>query len=738
MPHVAGCLKGTLQSLLYGYSTRDKPEIMKKHEIITSCAAGLEELVENEIQQFGGTSIECAKGMVSWQGDLESAYRCCLWSRFASRVFLQLSQFEVNNEEALYTKCLAIEWQNYFDEETSFAVNCTISAGSPINHNKYAALKVKDAIVDGFRDRTGRRPSVSTKKPGFQVHLHLEGEKATLALDMTGEALHRRGYRGSAGRAPLKENLGAAIVALGGWTDEEGGCFVDPMCGTGTLLIEAAFMFGDIAPGLFRYYYGFLGWKDHDDELWRKLIFEAEERKENGLQKKWPLIQGYDCDPVAVSSARKNVELSGLTEYIQIKQAELATLNPPAGSGLVISNLPYGERLSETVLVAQLYAAYGRIIRQKFHGWRTGAFIANPELTDSFGLTWQEKHKLHNGSIPCRLLISTVIEDTSSVFQWQPGAAQKEEQEDAFGNRLRKNLKKTLKWAKREGIFCFRVYDRDLPDYNISVDLYEKWVHIHEYAPPKTIDPAVASARLRSAIKIVRDILGVRSDRVFVKKRERQRGKNQYEKRGSQKKMYTVREGACHYLVNFRDYLDTGLFLDHRPVRKKIFQAARGKRFLNLFGYTGTASVQAALGGAASTTTVDLSATYLHWARMNFALNGLAEKNHRTEQMDCIKWLHSNVSVYDLILLDPPTFSNTKKEGLVFDVQKDHIELIHSAMSRLSSEGLLLFSTNYRQFKLEKDIEEQYDVVNITQQTIPFDYSRNKRIHMCWEIRKKQ
>ncbi len=738
MPHVAGCFKGILQSALYRYSTRVKLDIMKKHEIITSCAAGLEELVESEIQQLGGISIECTRGMVSWQGDLESAYRCCLWSRFASRVFLQLAQFEVNNEETLYTKCLAIEWQNYFDEETSFAVNCTMSAGSPIHHNKYAALKVKDAIVDGFRDRTGRRPSVSTKQPGFQVHLHLEGEKATLALDMTGEGLHRRGYRGSAGRAPLKENLGAAIVAFCGWPEKNDPCLVDPMCGTGTLLIEAAFMFGDIAPGLFRWYYGFLGWKGHDGELWQNLVLEAEERKEKGLQKEWPQILGYDCDPIAVSSARKNIELAGLADFIQIKQAELATLNPPAGTGLVVSNLPYGERLSETALVAQLYAAYGRILRQKFCNWRTGVFIANPDLTDSFGLSWQDKFKLHNGSIPCRLLISNLIEKSDPFFYWQPLPVQNEEQEDAFGNRLRKNLKKTLKWAKRENVSCFRVYDRDLPDYNISIDFYGKWIHIHEYAPPKTIDPAVASARLRSAVKTVKNVLGVRSDRVFVKKRERQRGKKQYEKRGGQNKMHTVNEGACHFLVNFRDYLDTGLFLDHRPLRKKIFQTARGKRFLNLFGYTGTASVHAALGGAASTVTVDLSATYLHWTRMNFALNGLAEKNHRTEQMDCVKWLHSNTSMYDLILLDPPTFSNTKKEGLVFDVQKDHVELVHSAMSRLSSEGLLLFSTNYRQFKLEKDLEEQYDIVNITQQTIPFDYSRNKKIHLCWEIRKNK
>lgn len=703
-------------------------------ELVAGCAAGLETLVKEEVEDFGGQDVQFSTGVVRWRGDLSSAYRCCLWSRYASRVFLQLDRFFIDKEESLYRNALVIAWHDHLTEDTGFAVSCTLSGDSVITHSQYAALKVKDALVDYFRERTGQRPSVKTDRPDVQIHLHVEKNLATISLDLSGESLHRRGYRDKSGRAPLKETLGAAIVALSGWPKDPG-TLVDPMCGTGTLLIEAAMMFGDSAPGLSRQYFGFLGWLGHDESLWHALVTEAIEREERGTQKNWPVILGYDCDPVVVNAARKNIERAGLDEHIKVKQAELATLWPPDNKGTLLVNLPYGERLSETEVVSQLYRGYGRILRRRFQGWRAGVFIANPDLTDSFGLPWQTKHRLFNGSIPCRLLTAIVSREEPQDFQWQLKANDGEEKDNEFGNRLRKNLRQILKWAGREGITCFRVYDRDLPEYNLTVDLYGKWVHIQEYAPPKTVDSQLAAARFDSAVRTVKDILNVRSDRVFLKTRERQKGKKQYEKKGDQRKMYEVREGACSFLVNFTDYLDTGIFLDHRPVRERIFRMAKGKRFLNLFGYTGTVTVHAALGGAASTTTVDLSATYLQWARMNFALNGLGEVTNRVEQADCRQWLEDCRATFDLIFIDPPTFSNTKKEKRVFDVQKDHAGLIQAAMSRLDQAGLLIFSTNFRRFKLDEAVLEKYEVKDISRDSLAFDFSRNKKVHMCWEVR---
>jgi len=707
---------------------------MKKYELIASCASGLEKLVEEEVLTFGGEDVNSANGVVTWKGSLESGYRCCLWSRFSSRVYLQLAQFPIVDEETLYQKCMDVDWHNHLTEETSFAVSCTLSGESPITHSRYAALKIKDGLVDTFRNKTGKRPSVKTSRPDVQVHLHVDGKIAALSLDLSGESLHRRGYRGVAVKAPLKETLGAAIVALSGWINDAG-TLIDPMCGTGTLLIEAALMFGDSAPGLSRSHFGFFGWLGHDENLWNSLVTEALEREEKGLEKNWPLMLGYDCDPVAVSAARKNIEMAGLAEYIQVKQAELATLGSPSKHGMLLSNLPYGERLSEREQVSRLYRAYGRILKQRFSGWKVGVFISNPTLTDSFTLVWDQKHKLYNGSIPCRLLTGSVS-DEEKVFKWLPVEQSGDDQGSEFGNRLRKNLKKMLKWAAKEGVSCFRVYDRDLPDYNISIDLYSKWVHIHEYAPPKTIDPQVAASRMAAAVKCVRDILGVRSNRIFIKARERQKGRKQYEKKGNSGKMYEVREGECSFLLNFTDYLDTGLFLDHRPVREKIYREAKGKRFLNLYGYTGTATVHAAMGGAASTTTVDLSATYLHWAKMNLALNGLTELRNKVEQADCLRWLEETNSKFDLIFIDPPTFSNTKKDHRVFDVQKDHERLIELAMAHLAVDGLLIFSTNFRRFKLGEKLLKLYEIKDISRESVPFDFSRNEKIHKCWEIRK--
>lgn len=710
----------------------------KVYQLVMAYAAGLENLVREEVESFGGREMQCGGGAVRCQGTLDVAYRSCLWSRFASRVYLELSRFSLTSEAELYDQIRAIPWHEHLSEDTTFAVSCTLSGDAVLGHSQYAALKVKDALVDNFRERTGRRPSVKTDRPGVQLHLHVEKNLATLSLDLSGESLHRRGYREGSGKAPLKETLGAAIVALSGWP-EACGTLIDPMCGTGTLLIEAALMYGDSAPGLSRRYFGFFGWLGHDEALWRSLVSEAVEREGRGSDRKWPAILGYDCDPVVVAAARENIEKAGLEPYIRVRQAELANLEPPPGdSGMLLVNLPYGERLSEKELVAQLYRGYGRILRQRFAGWKTGVFIANPELTDSFALPWQHRYRLFNGPIPCRLLVGGVPREAMQDFQWQPKAKSEDDNENEFGNRLRKNLRQMLKWAGREGVSCFRVYDRDLPDYNLTVDLYGKWALIQEYAPPKSVDPAVAAARFAGAVRTVKEVLGLRSDRVFLKTRERQKGKKQYEKQGEQRRMYEVREGAGAFLVNFTDYLDTGLFLDHRPVRERIFQLARGKRFLNLFGYTGTATVHAALGGAASTVTVDTSATYLQWARMNLAVNGLGELTNRVEQADCLSWLAQCRATFDLIFVDPPTFSNTKKEHRVFDVQRDHAVLLEKAMAHLAREGLLIFSTNYRQFKLDEHLPATYQVTDISRQSLAVDFSRNQKVHRCWEFRHRR
>ncbi len=707
----------------------------KQYRMVASCAAGLEDLVMGEVKLFTGTGVTASKGVVSWLGTLESGYRACLWSRFASRVFLQLGQFVITDEEMLYSSCKLIPWEQHMELDTTFAVDCTLSGDTPLGHSRFAALRLKDGLVDSFRERVGERPTVNTDNPGIRFHLHIEANMATVSLDLSGESLHRRGYRVTGCLAPLKETLAAALVALSGWLEADPPLtLLDPLCGTGTLLIEAALMFGDSAPGLSRSSFGFMGWSQHDALLWKNLVEEAVSREEAGYLRKWPLLLGYDADPKVVAAARKNIEKAGLEDYIRVKQAELARLQPPTHSGMLLSNLPYGERLSETEEVSYLYRAYGRIVRERFGDWKTGVFIANPDLTDSFSLSWTKKIRLYNGSLPCRLLLGSAPDSPAEPFRWCLKGVQGESE---FTNRLGKNMKKLLRWSEKEGISCFRIYDRDLPDYNISIDLYGKWVHVQEYAPPKSIDPELAGARFSQALQGICEVLGVRRERIFIKTRRRQKGSKQYQQQDNRKKMHEVREGNCYFLVNFTDYLDTGLFLDNRPLRLRIAREALGKKFLNLFGYSGTASVHAAVGGAQATTTVDLSANYLQWTRMNLSLNGCAENIHTTVEADCLLWLAKNQAKYDLIFVDPPTFSNTKKEKRVFDIQRDHVSLLKLAMERLEPEGTLIFSTNFRKFSLNREIEDLFKVKEITRETLPFDFSRNPGIHQCWELRDK-
>ena len=707
--------------------------------LTATCAAGVESLLVDEIIACGGAEPFSYRGGVSWQGSLESGYRACLWSRFASRILLQIGDFPAVNEEDLYQGALgAIDWQRHLSLNHTFSIDCTLGR-TGINHSQFAGLRVKDGLADFFRERTGERPSVDTVRPAVRFSVYVDEGQARVAVNLSGESLHRRGYRTDTGVAPLKETLAAAIVALAGCDREMGPdqALLDPMCGSGTLLIEAALLLGDSAPGLSRSAFGFQGWPGHDSDLWSRLVDEAVAREEMGLDRPWPLIVGYDCDPVAVAAARKNIERAGLADRIQVHQGQLARLRPPTAKGLLVCNPPYGERLGEAEEAIWLYRCLGRILAREFVGWRLGLFTSQPDLADRLGQTGTVSHRLYNGPIACRLVCSRgIVPVSDEAFVWPLAGGELTGDGADFANRLRKNLTKSIKWAQKQGVSCYRVYDRDLPDYNVAIDLYEKWIHVQEYAPPSQMDETLASRRFSLVLSWLRELLGARRERIFIKTRSRQKGRQQYEKKGRAGKMFEVREGECFFLVNLSDYLDTGLFLDHRPVRLRIGERAAGKRFLNLFSYTGTATIHAAVGGAESTTSVDLSSTYSAWARMNLALNGFGGRAHEVVQADCLQWLTEDRSSYDLIFVDPPTFSNTKKKQQVFDIQTDHVRLLTLAMARLAPTGLLIFSTNFRKFELDLGLSEHFQVHEISRETIPADFSRNSKIHCCWEFQR--
>ncbi|MDR3415407.1 MAG: bifunctional 23S rRNA (guanine(2069)-N(7))-methyltransferase RlmK/23S rRNA (guanine(2445)-N(2))-methyltransferase RlmL [Nevskia sp.] len=721
-----------------------------------SCSRGLEPLLVQEAAALGATEVREQNGGIACRGDWSCAYRICLWSRLASRVLLQLASAETTTAEQLYAASKEIDWPGWFSASRSFAVEVA-GHSSALTHTHFAALKVKDAIADRFRDDHGRRPDVDAAEPDIPVHLHLNDALSTLSLDLSGGSLHRRGYRARGAAAPLKETLAAAILLRSGWSTiaQGGGALVDPLCGSGTLVIEAALIAGDVAPGLARERFGFQALRNYEAAAWNTLVEDARRRRTAGLEKLPPLL-GQDNDSATLRAARRNAELAGLGDRITWSVADLSTARPHGEQpGLVVTNPPYGERLGSEAELIKLYSLLGVTLKQHFGGWRAAVFTGRPDLGPRLGLRAEKLYSFYNGDLPCKLLLFDIPATDAAVASAPAGG-------DDFANRLRKNRKHLAKWAKRSGVSCYRIYDADLPDYAVAVDLYptpSTHLHVQEYAAPKTVDPFRAERRLREALAVIQQEFELPTSAIHFKIRKAQKGSEQYQRQDEREHFLQVEEQGCRLWVNLDDYLDTGLFLDHRPLRRRIQAEAAGKRFLNLFCYTGTATAHAAKGGANGTVSVDLSANYLDWARRNLELNGYsaqietrrrpegphpprrgaAPARHLLVQADCLKWLAEQAASpaaprFDLILCDPPTFSNSKRMEGVLDVQRDHVELIRNCARLLTPRGTLYFSTNRRRFKLDQDALADLQIADITPQTLDEDFKRPPPPHRCWMI----
>lgn len=695
--------------------------------LFASTARGLEELLKTELEALGASQCKVAQGGVYFQADDRVMYQSLLWSRLASRILLPLNDFDVYSDLDLYLGVQAIDWSEIFDVNDTFVVHFT-GTNEEIRNSQYGALKVKDAIVDSFVRKLDQRPNVARQEADIRINVYLNKERASVALDLSGDSLHIRGYRDLAGQAPLKETLAAAIIGRSGW--QKNTPIVDPMCGSGTLLIEAAMIAADRAPGLYRQHWGFNAWLKHNPELWREVVTEAQVRFRQGLKDTTSRFYGFDIDKRVLDMARANARRAGLQDLITFNHGDAAALENPVKTdikGTIISNPPYGERLeSEPALIA-LHSQFGRIVKARFPGWRLSIFSASPELLSCLQLRSEREFKAKNGPLDCVQKNYQLAETPSETIA---------EISPDFANRLRKNQKKLTKWAKQQGVDCYRLYDADLPEYNVAVDIYGDKVVIQEYAPPKTVDERKARQRLFDVITATMNVLELTSNQLVLKTRQRQKGKQQYEKLAQKDDFFLVNEYNAKLLVNLTDYLDTGLFLDHRIARRMLGEMSRGKDFLNLFCYTGTATVHAGLGGAKSTTSVDMSRTYLEWAEKNLQANQLTGRQHRLMQADCLNWLANTDEQFDLIFIDPPTFSNSKRMDGTFDVQRDHVQLITHLKRMLRRGGTVMFSNNKRGFKMDLEAltELGLKAQEITAKTLSEDFARNRQIHNCWLI----
>ena len=580
------------------------------------------------------------------------------------------------------------------------------------------------------------------EQPDIRIHAYLNRDDVVLSLDLSGDALHMRGYREDTGKAPLRETLAAAIVLRSGW--QKGTPLVDPMCGSGTLLIEAAQMEAQIAPQLYRLHWGFDFWQGHNQAAWEKVkeealaLAEAEKQRENP-----PHFYGFDLDHRVLQKAKQNAKNAGVAHLMQWQQGDVAAIKNPSPNvaGTVICNPPYGERLGTTPALIALYSVFGQRLKQQFAGWNASIFSGEPSLLDCLRLRSHRQFKAKNGPLDCVQKNYQIAERTEqsaveNALEFDRTSSVTSEVAVDFANRLQKNIKKIEKWAKQQGLDAYRLYDADLPEYNLAVDRYADHIVVQEYAAPKNIDENKARQRLLDAVNATLQVTGIETNKLILKVRQKQKGTNQYEKLANKGEYFYVNEYGAKLWVNLTDYLDTGLFLDHRLTRKMLGEMAQGKDFLNLFAYTGSATVHAALGKAKSTTTVDMSNTYLNWAEQNLLLNDIEGKQHKLIQADCLQWLEKCDRQFDLIFVDPPTFSNSKRMEDSWDVQRDHIKLMTNLKRILRPNSTIVFSNNKRGFKMDfaKLEELGLSAVEISHKTLPLDFERNKQIHNCWLV----
>ena len=854
-----------------------------QHEFYASCPEGFETALTDELRGMGLRQVRPLKGRVAFAGSPADAERACLWSRLASRIFVVLGRFACANAEDLYEATHSIAWERILRAGATIAVTAR-GTNEELRNSHFAALRVKDALCDRMLEVEGRRPNVDTDDPDARISLTLRGNRASIQLDLSGDPLFKRLPREAArthAAHVLRPDYAAHACAQGNWQeicstaltntkdamrDEDTAAsadgsalangsvtadgsalagstverptptlpvLIDACCAGGGVVLEAASILADRAPGLERRNWGFQSWSEHDAATWRALLNEADRRAELAKGRVARIV-ATDPSGDAVACARRILKAAGLADRVIFAQPDLDKISrklmmpaccggEPCGFVFLDTTETAISKMSRVLdLATSLHAgACGADpVRAMLSTMPTVALTRDDLLIRALGEPARSLRVMPNNE-EAELAVFSAANGAISAGEGNVAAEDSMPAEDAvessvapspattlidlgdgkpcpvlipeseqFARRLRKVAKLRRKWAQREGVTCYRVYDADLPDYSAAIDLYEgsaatpgRWLVIAEYAAPREVDPSLAGARLLDILTLAPRILQVDPDNVFAKARIRSRGGSQYGKqaggtspsgqhgkggkprgthsgsapanRPSQgagsgtpsdirtRRLPLIEEGGLTFAVNFNDYLDTGIFLDHRITRGLVREHARGKRFfLNLFAYTGTATCYAADAGVEETVTVDLSNTYLDWAERNMEQNGFVGPDHHYVRADVMSWIRDMRQTrnrWDLIFCDPPTFSNSSKMGRrTWDVQRDHVELLVGLSRLLSREGEAIFSCNLRTFR--PDIEElaRAGVVltDITDETIPEDFARNKKIHHCYLVKR--
>lgn len=819
-----------------------------QHDLLATCAFGLEAVVARELEQLGYVPRIESTGRVGFLGDDAAVSRANLWLRSADRVLLRVGRFRADNFDALFEGVRELPWGRWITRDGAFPVNGR-SVKSQLSSVPAVQRATKKAIVESLMKYydTGSLPETGTL---CTVEVALLDNIASLTIDTTGDGLHKRGYRPVVGEAALKETMAAGLVLLSAWRAWRP--LVDPFCGTGTIAIEAAMIGRNIAPGLTRTF---------DAEAWPMISEDTwENAREQAHAAALPTgsmpyaIHASDIDSRSLDIARQAAKRAGgetagpdgVLRDIHFHQRDFASLVSKVEYGCIITNPPYGVRLSSDEDLDPLYRSIPLILRG-LPTWSFHILTARTDLEYLIGQPATRRRKLYNSQIECtyftflgprppRTLRDTwetrlglhstgtgedapTLPEVNNSLTLTPGstplliaeasnvniteltndsnvstinesntpdadepaetdeqgpttkvrtlprpanpiapAEHKQSHTPAFGGLrerdlreladfkscLEKNVRHLRKYPAR-GITCYRIYERDQVDVPLIIDIYEGRVHAAEYERYHSRTLAQQADWWDNVRNIIHEVTGIAIKDIYCKEKYRQRGNSQHEKVSQDQSRFIVHEEGLNFEVNLSDYIDTGLFLDHRLTRAMVRDQSDGKRMLNLFCYTGSFSVYAARGrthGAASTTSVDLSHTYLEWAQRNFSINALPPTGgpHRFIRSDVIDFLdrHPRGEYYDLAVIDPPTFSNSKSTEEDWEVAIGHSRVLELVTQLLAPGGVIYFSTNYRRFKLDEATLARIGLrwQDISGRTVPPEY-RNRRIHQCWRMEKR-
>ena len=739
-----------------------------KHDLIATCAFGLEAVVRREL---AGIDIEATigeSGRVHFSGDLHTICKANLWLRTADRVLIRIAEFPAPDFDALFDTVRDLDWGSRLSVDAAFPVTGR-SVKSTLTSVPAVQRTVKRAIVDALQ-RDHNTTTLPETGAECKIDIALLKDTATLTMDTTGRSLHRRGYRTDISAAPLKETLAAAMVLLSYWRRDKP--LIDPFCGSGTIPIEAARIGRNMAPGLNREFSA-EWWPGFSREIWLAARIEAEASQLPQMEER---IIGSDINGKVLRAARDNAIRAGVADDIHFQASPVSAVTSKKRFGCLITNPPYGKRLGEDDWeLFELYRSIPEVLRH-LPTWSHYFLTAFPGFEKTMGREADRRRKLYNARIECTYFqfhgpkpvrdksadgdgtepksdsqeAPKSQTDESQIVKSQTGkpyvhavgdaafgalSAKATEQAGLFRARLTKRARHLRRWPTKRDITCFRLYERDVPEIPLVVDRYEDYLHITEYERPHDRDRAQHASWLELMAKTAGETLHIPEKNVFMKTRERQRGKKQHEKVDYAKHEVVVQEAGLKFLVNLSDYVDTGLFLDHRVTRQMVHDIAKGKTFLNLFAYTGSFTVYATDGGAKRTTTVDLSKNYIAWAQRNMARNGFTGDQHKYVAEDVGQFIrnHAPGEMYDLVVLDPPTYSNSKRTEQDWNVQTDAVPLINDMMPLVRKGGVIYFSNNFRRFKMDTAEIQATEVHEISKQTVPEDF-RNKRIHRCWRI----